>query len=59
MRNGERVGHLHSDRESAFELQRLAVDQLANVAPGNVLHGDEVDTVDDVEVKNRADVRVV
>ena len=59
VRHGQRVGHLNRDRERALELQRLAVYQLAHVAAGNVLHRDEVDAVDDVEIEDGADVGVI
>src|SRR6267143_1462075 len=59
MRYGERVGNLDSNGERALELQRFSVYQLPHVAAGNVLHRDEVDIVNDVQIENSAYVWVV
>src|SRR6185369_10170711 len=59
MGNGQCVRNLNSNRQGALKLQRFAVYQLPHVAAGNVLHRDEVDAVDDVEVKNRTDVGMI
>src|SRR6185369_4098513 len=59
MSGGESVGYLDRYGKRALQLQRLAVDQLAHVATRNVLHRNEVDAVDDVEIENCADVGVV
>ena len=59
MRYGERVRYLNSNGERALELQRFPVYQLPHVAAGNVLHGDEMDIVNDVQIENCANVGVV
>src|SRR5688500_10482608 len=50
----QRVRHLNSDRQSAFQLQRLSTDELPHIATRNVLHRNKVDSVDFVEVEDGA-----
>jgi hypothetical protein len=60
VRGRERVGDLVGDGERAFEREGAAVDELAHVAPLDVLHRDEVDSVVRlVQAVDGADVRVV
>src|SRR6185369_8712230 len=56
---GECVGCLQRDRQSALERQRTAVYELPHVSTFDVLHGDEVNAIDLVEVEDGADVRMV
>ena len=59
MRCHERICDLNRDREGALKLQRPPAHQFTNVAALDVLHRDEVNAVDFVQIKNRADVRMV
>src|SRR5688572_23970582 len=59
MRGGKRIGHLDSDGESAAEIERPAIDQLAYIAALDVLHGDEVNAADFVQVENGANVGMI
>ena len=59
VRNGERIGHLNGDQQCAFEFERSAVDKLSDVLAVDVLHRDEVHAVHDVQIKDRADVRMI
>ena len=59
MCSGKCVGSLQRDRQSAFEGERATINELPDVLPFDVLHRDEVDAVDLVEIENRADVRVI
>src|SRR5437764_1091262 len=55
----QRVGYLNCDRERAAQIERTTVDQLAHILAFDELHGDEIHATDLVEIKNRADVRVI
>ena len=59
VRRGQRVRHLNPNPQSAFQFQRPPVDQLAHIAAFDVLHRDEVQTFGFVEIKDRADVRMI
>src|SRR5512132_1741812 len=59
MRGSKRVRYFNGNRESALEPQRLALYQLPHIAPGNVLHRDEMNAVNFVEIENGADVGVI
>src|SRR5947207_8432238 len=59
MRSGERISHLDGDGQSAAEIEWPSVHQLAHVLAFNVLHGDEVDAFDVVEIEDGADVWMV
>src|ERR1044072_2665932 len=56
---GERVCSLQGDRQRAFERQRTTIHELPHVFPFNVLHGNEVNAVDLVEVEDGADIWVI
>src|SRR6185503_15479085 len=53
------VRSLQRDRQRAFEGERAAIDELPDVLPFDVLHRDEVDAVDLVEIEDRADVWMI
>src|SRR5207245_2513924 len=53
------VGNLNRNPQRALQLQWTSVDKLAYVSTFNVLHRDEVMTFCFVEIKDRADVRMI
>jgi hypothetical protein len=55
----EGVGHLDSQIEHGFDLQRLATDPLSERLPFQQFHGDEGSSIGLVNFVDRADVRVV
>ena len=55
----KRVGGLKRDRQCAFQRQWTSIDQLAHVTTLDVLHRDEVNAVDLVEIEDRADVWMI
>src|SRR5262249_45337796 len=59
MRRRKRVGDLNRNRKRAFQLQGAPVDDLADVASLDVLHGDEMNACGLVQIKDSAYVRVV
>ena len=59
VRGGKCIGSLQSDRQSTLERQRATVHELPHVSTLDVLHGDEVNAIDLVEVEDGADVWVV
>src|SRR5689334_6131387 len=59
MCSAERIRNLQRDRQSTFERQRTTIHELPHVLPFNVLHRDEVNAVDLVEVEDGADVWMI
>src|SRR5262245_26456860 len=55
----ERIAHLQRDREGAVQTERLARDQLLQRLARNVLHRDEVLTIDFRDFEYGADVGMV
>ena len=56
---GEGVGDLDGDGERAFQFERATVDELAHVAPRDVLHGDVMDVARLAKIEDGADVRMI
>src|SRR5689334_15720951 len=59
VRGGECVGDLQTDQKRGLQLERTTRDELANVLAFDELHRDEMNSVDFVEIEDRADVWVV
>jgi hypothetical protein len=56
---GERISNLNGDRQGAAEIERSSIHQLAHVLALDILHGDEVDAFNVVEIEDGTDVRMV
>ena len=59
VRSSQRVGDLDSNRKRAAQIQGPARDKLTHVLPVDELHRNEVNPLNIVEIKNRADVRMI
>src|SRR5262245_36921945 len=59
MRSSQGVGNLDGDREGAAKVERASVYQIAHVLAFDVLHRDEVDAFNVVEIEDGADVWMV
>src|SRR4051794_5373403 len=55
----ERIRSLQRDRQSTLERQRTTIHELPHVLAFDVLHGNEVNAIDLVEVEDGADVWMV
>src|SRR6185295_19082613 len=59
VRGSEGLGNLQTDQQSGFQLEWTARDELSHVLAFDKLHRNEVNTVDFIEIEDRADVWVV
>src|SRR5436309_2428344 len=59
VRRRERFGNLDPNPQSAVQLQRPAVTKLADVLTFDELHGDEMQALRFVHIKDGADVRMI
>src|SRR5712691_2296650 len=59
MCGSECVGNLDANQEGAFQLKRMAAHKLAHIATFDVLHGDEVNSFNFIEVEYSADVWMI
>src|SRR6185503_13490350 len=57
--SAERIRSLQRDRQSTLERQRTTIHELPHVLAFDVLHGNEVNAVDLVEIEDGADVWMV
>ena len=58
-RCGQGVGNLKANQQSAFQIERMPVHELAHVAALDVLHGDEVMPFSFIEIEDGADVWMI
>src|ERR1051325_6530802 len=59
VRDCERISDLDTNQQCALQFKRMAADELSHIATFDVLHGDEVDAFDFIEIEYGADIWMI